>query len=66
VRRMTAAVGFPTLRLIRWAVGNWNLDTLQPGQWREVADNEVEIFRNECAKLKQRTPQRRPNDRRKR
>jgi 23S rRNA pseudouridine2457 synthase len=66
VRRMTAAVGFPTLRLIRWAVGDWNLDTLQPGQWREVADNEVEIFRNECAKLKQRTPQRRPNDRRKR
>jgi len=36
VRRMTAAVGFPTLRLIRWAVGDWNLDGLAPGQWREV------------------------------
>lgn len=37
VRRMTAAVGFPTLRLIRWAVGDWTLDGLAPGEWREVA-----------------------------
>lgn len=37
VRRMTAAVGFPTLRLIRWAVGPWTLEGLAPGQWREVA-----------------------------
>ncbi|MBI4996517.1 MAG: rRNA large subunit pseudouridine synthase E [Rhodocyclales bacterium] len=37
VRRMTAKVGFPTLRLIRWAVGSWNLEGLAPGQWREVA-----------------------------
>ncbi len=37
VRRMTAAVGFPTLRLIRWAVGDWTLDGLNPGDWREVA-----------------------------
>ena len=36
VRRMTAKVGFPTLRLIRWAVGDWTLDGLRPGQWREV------------------------------
>lgn len=36
VRRMTAAVGFPTLRLIRFAVGNWNLDGLAPGAWREI------------------------------
>jgi len=36
VRRMTAAVGFPTLRLIRAAVGPWKLDGLQPGQWREA------------------------------
>ena len=36
VRRMTAAVGFPTLRLIRWAVGDWTLEGLEPGQWREV------------------------------
>ncbi|HYC02930.1 MAG TPA: pseudouridine synthase [Azospirillaceae bacterium] len=36
VRRMTAAVGFPTLRLIRWSVGDWTLDGLAPGDWREV------------------------------
>ena len=36
VRRMTAAVGFPTLRLIRWSVGDWTLGALAPGEWREV------------------------------
>ncbi|MDZ5646467.1 pseudouridine synthase [Nitrospirillum sp. BR 11828] len=36
VRRMTAAVGFPTLRLVRWAVGDWTLDGLAPGQWRDA------------------------------
>ena len=36
VRRMTAAVGFPTLRLIRWSVGEWTLAGLAPGQWREI------------------------------
>lgn len=36
VRRMTAAVGHPTLRLVRVAVGPWRLDGLAPGQWREV------------------------------
>jgi 23S rRNA pseudouridine2457 synthase len=36
VRRMTAAVGFPTLRLVRWSVGEWNLDGLHPGQSRSV------------------------------
>lgn len=36
VRRMTAAVGHPTLRLVRWAVGDWTLDGLAPGQWREL------------------------------
>jgi 23S rRNA pseudouridine2457 synthase len=34
VRRMTAAVGLPTLRLIRYAVGPWTLDGLAPGTWR--------------------------------
>jgi 23S rRNA pseudouridine2457 synthase len=36
VRRMTAAVGFPTLRLIRWAVGEWTVDGLGQGEWREL------------------------------
>jgi 23S rRNA pseudouridine2457 synthase len=36
VRRMTAAVGLPTLRLIRWSVGEWSLDRLQPGEWRNA------------------------------
>ncbi|MEE3625884.1 rRNA large subunit pseudouridine synthase E [Nitrospirillum sp. BR 11752] len=36
VRRMTAAVGFPTLRLVRWAVGDWTLEDLAPGQWRDA------------------------------
>ena len=36
VRRMTAAVGLPTLRLVRWSIGDWTLDGLAPGEWREV------------------------------
>ena len=36
VRRMTAAVGLPTLRLIRYSVGNWTLDGLAPGEWRRA------------------------------
>jgi len=36
VRRMTAHVGLPTLRLIRWRVGDHSLDNLAPGTWREV------------------------------
>lgn len=36
VRRMTAAVGLPTLRLVRMQIGPWKLDGLQPGQWREL------------------------------
>ena len=35
VRRMTAAVGFPTLRLIRVSIGPWHIDDLKPGQWRK-------------------------------
>ncbi|MBA2655144.1 MAG: pseudouridine synthase [Gammaproteobacteria bacterium] len=34
IRRMTAAVGFPTLRIVRVAIGEWQLSDLQPGQWR--------------------------------
>lgn len=36
VRRMTAAVGLPTLRLVRVRIGPWALDDLLPGQWREL------------------------------
>ena len=36
VRRMTAAVGHPTLRLIRWSIGDWSLDGLPQGEWRKL------------------------------
>lgn len=36
VRRMTAAVGHPTLRLIRHAIGDWTVAGLAPGEWREI------------------------------
>ncbi|PEQ13966.1 pseudouridine synthase [Novosphingobium sp. PC22D] len=35
VRRMTAAVGHPTLRIVRWSVGEWAVEGLTPGEWRE-------------------------------
>ena len=37
VRRMTAAVGLPTLRLVRWAIGEWSLDGLPTGEWRAAS-----------------------------
>ena len=37
IRHMTAAVGYPTLRLIRVSVGPWQLGALQPGEWQEVS-----------------------------
>ncbi|HCE28828.1 MAG TPA: pseudouridine synthase [Comamonadaceae bacterium] len=36
VRRMTAAVGLPTLRLVRVRIGPWELEGLAPGEWREI------------------------------
>jgi len=36
VRRMTAAVGLPTLRLVRIRIGHWTLEGLAPGQWRDA------------------------------
>lgn len=41
VRRMTAAVGLPTLRLIRVAIGPWRLDDMRAGSWREVPESEA-------------------------
>ncbi|MDO9359900.1 MAG: pseudouridine synthase [Polaromonas sp.] len=42
VRRMTAAVGYPTLRLIRAAIGPYTLDGLAPGTWRSAAGPEAD------------------------
>ena len=36
VRRMTAHVGLPCLRLVRWSVGEWSLDGIMPGKWRDA------------------------------
>jgi 23S rRNA pseudouridine2457 synthase len=36
VRRMTAAIGFPTLRLVRYAIGEWTVDAIPVGGWREI------------------------------
>ena len=41
VRRMTAAVGHPTLRLVRVAIGHLRLEGLAPGQWRELTREEI-------------------------
>lgn len=45
VRRMTAAVGHPTLRLVRVAIGPITLDGLQPGQWRSLSTEELTALR---------------------
>lgn len=45
VRRMTAAVGYPTLRLVRWAIGSITLAGLQPGQYQPLTKSEVEQIR---------------------
>ncbi len=41
VRRMTAKVGFPTLRLIRAKIGDWTVDSLAPGQYRQLSPTEM-------------------------
>jgi 23S rRNA pseudouridine2457 synthase len=41
VRRMTAAVGLPTLRLVRVGIGNLRLGNLRPGEWRDITRTEV-------------------------
>jgi 23S rRNA pseudouridine2457 synthase len=44
VRRMTAAVGHPTLRLVRIAIGDLRLEGLQPGRWRELTQEEQRVL----------------------
>ncbi|NER38371.1 MAG: pseudouridine synthase [Oscillatoria sp. SIO1A7] len=44
VRRMTAAVGFPTLRLVRVAIACFSLEGLEPGQWRYLTPKELELL----------------------
>ena len=45
VRRMTAAVGHPTLRLVRIAMGDLRLEGLQPGEWRNLSESEIALMR---------------------
>jgi 23S rRNA pseudouridine2457 synthase len=47
VRRMTASVGFPTLRLFREAIGNITVENLEPGKWRFLEKTEVDSLRKE-------------------
>ncbi|MFQ4146282.1 pseudouridine synthase [Chlorogloeopsis sp. ULAP02] len=44
VRRMTAAVGFPTLRLVRTAIAHLQINGLQPGQWRDLKSRELKLL----------------------
>lgn len=46
VRRMTAAVGFPTLRLVRFSIAHLQLDGLQLGEWRDLTENEIKLLNN--------------------
>jgi pseudouridine synthase len=46
LRRMTAAVGLPTLRLVRVAIGPIRLDELQPGEWRDLRTEEVRSLKH--------------------
>lgn len=44
VRRMTAAIGFPTLRLVRVAIAQLRLEGLSPGEWRELTSTELQLL----------------------
>ncbi|MEM9217191.1 MAG: pseudouridine synthase [Cyanobacteria bacterium P01_F01_bin.150] len=48
VRRMTSAIGFPTLRLVRFAIGDLTIDGLQPGKWRDLTMAEVRTLRKKA------------------
>jgi 23S rRNA pseudouridine2457 synthase len=45
IRHMTAAVGLPTLRLVRVAIGQIKLGGLQPGTWRDLTQNEIKLLK---------------------
>ncbi|WP_456379613.1 pseudouridine synthase [Thiolapillus sp.] len=51
IRRMTAAIGFPTLRLVRTAISEWELDGLQPGQWKQIPLNPQQHRRAKQGKI---------------
>ena len=51
VRRMTAAVGFPTLRLIRYSIGDFTLDGLSPGEWRKIPTPQQLTKQSDAIKL---------------
>jgi pseudouridine synthase len=59
VRRMTAAVGYPALRLVRVAIGPVSLGDLTPGQWREL--NADELTAIQTLRAEQPQPRPRPN-----
>jgi 23S rRNA pseudouridine2457 synthase len=50
IRRMTAAVGLPALRLVRWALGPLTVEGLAPGEWRELGARELLDLRRMAAK----------------
>lgn len=56
VRRMTAAVGCPTLRLIRWSIGLWTLEGLAPGEHREVDSTTFPYPRSASRAARRSTP----------
>jgi 23S rRNA pseudouridine2457 synthase len=45
VRRMTAAIGFPTLRLVRVTIGPLELGHLKPGEWRSLSRREIQLLK---------------------
>lgn len=60
VRRMTAHVGHPTLRLIRTAIGQWTLGTLAPGEWRRETIHMPRAARSTPARARRNRPRRTP------